>query len=391
MNKNTDYQSFMQEAIYLALKARWQTLPNPSVGALLVRNNEVVAQGWHKGAGKAHAEIEVINFAKENNIPLEECTLVCTLEPCHHEGKTPPCTKAILEAGIKKVVIGAMDPNSDAAGGAVFLKENGVEVITGVEEQDCLDLIDDFVTWQSTELPYTIIKLASTIDGRIATRTGNSKWVSSEESRQTVHVIRRHMHAVIVGGNTFYHDDPQLTCRLFGVDPEHQPLAVVVTSRLPDANSQYHLIKERPESTVFWTTVASAASPKAEALRKIGVTVLGLTSTPGLARGSGMRSQLDLKEGLLHLRKELNCMYVLCEGGGRLALAFLENSFAHELHLHLAPKILGDNEATPLFDGRSPDRIDEDLQLRIVDMQKNSEDLLVTLKPALGGIDPKED
>ena len=254
---------------------------------------------------------------------------------------------------------------------------------TGVALDECLDLIDDFITWQTSDLPYTIIKLASTLDGRIATRTGNSKWITSPETRTRVHQLRQHMDALIVGGNTFYLDNPSLTCRL---EDEtlcpRQPLAVVVTSRLPEAGVSMQLIKDRPESTIFWTTVAAAASPKAEALRRRGIRVIGLPShAKANTRGHGMRAELSLAEGLVHLRKELDCHYVLCEGGGRLGLALLDSGLAREFHLHLAPKILGDNDATPLFDGRNPLLIEEALQLRIADARLSGSDIMLSLRP----------
>lgn len=379
----------MLRAVALAGKARWETAPNPCVGALLIRDGHVVAEGWHKRAGQPHAEVEALEDARQKGVNPADCTLVVTLEPCRHSGKTPPCTDAILAAGIRHVVVGALDPNPEASGGAELLRSKGVTVETGVAQSECLDLIDDFIIWHSSELPYTLLKLASTLDGRIATRTGYSKWISSSETRKRVHYIRRHMQAILIGGNTFYQDDPRLTCRL-GDDPEaenseecpEQPLAVVVTSRLPEAGLSMHLLKERAESTVFWTTVAAAASPKAEALRRKGVRVLGLAShAKHNARGHGMRAELDLAEGLISLRKDFQCRYVLCEGGGRLGLSLLSKGLARELHLHLAPKILGDNEATPLFDGLAPMNIDEALQLRITDAMPSGDDIMLTLRP----------
>ncbi|MDL2315802.1 bifunctional diaminohydroxyphosphoribosylaminopyrimidine deaminase/5-amino-6-(5-phosphoribosylamino)uracil reductase RibD [Desulfovibrio sp. OttesenSCG-928-A18] len=379
----------MMQAIALAGNGRWLTCPNPCVGALLVREGKVLAQGWHKGAGQPHAEIEALADAAAKGVDPAGCTLVVTLEPCRHYGKTPPCVDAILKAGIRHVVIGALDPTSEAGGGAEILRTQGVKVETEVAKEESLDLIDDFITWTNTELPYTLLKLASTIDGRIASRTGHSKWITSVESRNRVHVLRQRMQALIVGGNTFYQDDPSLTCRLENSEElcPTQPLAVVVTSRLPDAGLSLHLLKHRPESTIFWTTVAAAASPKAEALRRKGVRVIGLSSQARpKARGHGMRAELDLTEGLLYLRRELDCSYALCEGGGKLGLSLLDKGLARELHLHLAPKIMGDNDATPLFDGRAPIIVDEALQLRITDSRPSGDDIMLTLRPSFAPI-----
>lgn len=394
MNGTHVCHELMLRAIALAGNARWSTQPNPCVGALLVRDGVVVAEGWHKGPGQPHAEVGALNDARQKGIDPAQCVMIVTLEPCRHVGKTPPCTDAILEAGIRHVVIGAPDPNPEASGGAELLRSRGLTVETGVALQECLDTIDDFIIWQTTELPYTLLKLASTLDGRIATRTGHSRWITAPETRARVHHIRRHMQAIVVGGNTFYQDDPRLTWRLDDTDetlgpaPDtEQPLAVVVTSRLPEAGLSMHLLKERPESTIFWTTVAAAASPKAEALRRKGIRVVGLAShATANTRGHGMRAELDLSEGLVYLRKELGCHYVLCEGGGRLGLSLLSKGVARELHLHMAPKILGDNEATPLFDGMTPMQIDESLQLRITDAVPSGDDIMITLRPTFAPV-----
>lgn len=374
----------MLQAVALADEAKWQTQPNPRVGAVLVKSGTVVAHGWHKGPGLAHAEIAALDDAAQKGVNPADCVMVVTLEPCRHHGKTPPCTEALLASGLRHIVVGALDPNPEACGGAEWLRDKGLTVETGVALEECMDLIDDFATWQTAEFPYSIIKLASTMDGRIATRTGNSKWITSPETRARVHELRRHMDALIVGGNTFYLDNPELTCRLEEVEETRQPLAVVVTSRLPDAGQSMHLLKNRPGSVIFWTTVAAAASPKAESLRRMGVRVVGLPSRPSTAsptRGPGMRAELNLAKGLAYLRKELDCRYVLCEGGGRLGLSMLNEGLARELHLHLAPKILGDNEAIPLFDGRAPLLIEEALQLRVTNAQPSGSDVMLTLRP----------
>ncbi len=379
---HTEYHPFMHEAIRLAKNAQWKTAPNPAVGAVLVQDGVVVAHGWHKGVGTAHAEVAALEDAEKQGVDPSKCKLIVTLEPCKHHGKTPPCVDAILRARIPHVIIGALDPNPLASGGAEILRAQGVRVDEGIAEAECLDLIDDFITWQTTDLPYVILKLASTLDGRIATRTGHSQWITSPETRQEVQKLRRSMQAIIVGSNTFYQDDPKLTAR---TDEDallpQQPLAIVVTSRLPDAGTTHYLLRERPTETIFWTTVAAAASPKAETLRRAGARVLGLPSSPRSDKTSKVRAELSLHEGLVHLRKELNCHYVLCEGGGRLGLALLDKGFARELHLHLAPKILGDADATPLFAGKAPTLMDDALQFRITETQISASDILLTMRP----------
>lgn len=379
------FEDAMREAVVLARKGRFLTAPNPCVGAVLVKEGCVVARGWHERYGESHAEINAIADAVSQGIDPAACTLVVTLEPCNHCGKTPPCSRAILEAGIREVVIGAMDPTEKASGGAAFLEQHGVTVIRDVLRCECEDLIADFIQWQKTNLPYTILKLASTLDGRIATRTGHSRWISSEKTREIVHTLRRRVGAVLVGGNSFYQDNPRLTYRLeeTGNGATKQPLAVVVTSRLPSPDMPFHLLQERPRETIFWTTIAAAASPKAEGLRKKGVTVLGLppASRAESSPHGGMRAELDLTEGFASLRREHDCLYVLCEGGGKLGLTLLAKNLAGELHLHLAPRILADNEATPLFDGLSPLQIDEGIPLRIMGSSLCGDDFIIHLRP----------
>lgn len=369
---------FMKTAIALAERGRWQACPNPTVGAVLVRDGQIVAQGWHHAAGQPHAEVECLRDAAARGVDPRGATLVVTLEPCNHHGKTPPCTEAVLSAGIARVVIGMRDPNPVAAGGVERLRAAGVEVLEGVCEQECRDLVADFLVWQEGLRPYVLLKLASTLDGRIATRSGHSQWISCADSRNSVHTLRagvgRCGGAVMVGGATLRADNPRLTARMEPpVPPEQQPWACVITSRLPSVNGDCHLLRERAERTVFISTPAVAASRLAHELRAAGARVLPV---PALARGS-----LDMAAVLGLLRTELGCPYVLCEGGGRLALSLLEARLVDEFRLHLAPRILGDNNAVPLFDGRSPLQMDESLDMRLTAVQRHGEDLELVLRP----------
>lgn len=372
------FAPFMREALALAENGRWSACPNPTVGAVLVRDGQVVARGWHHAAGQPHAEVECLRDAQRQGIDPAQCTLVVTLEPCNHYGKTPPCSEAVLAAGIKRVVIGLYDPTPKAAGGAERLRAAGVEVIGPVCEQECRDQVADFLAWQQGR-PYVILKMAATMDGRIATRTGHSRWVSSEGSRALVHRLRagigRAGGAVLVGGGTFRADNPCLTARIPGETVERQPLACVLTSRLPNPAGDIQLLKERPHQAVFLCSPAAAASTAAHALRQMGVRVLAL--------GPGQRGCPDFPAMFHMLYEELHCPYVLCEGGGHLALSLLEAGFADEFLLHLAPRILGDNEAAPLFDGRSPLTMAEALDLRVCRTTLCDGDVHLQLRPAI--------
>lgn len=375
MSQADSYAPFMAEALLLAQKGRFYACPNPSVGAVLVRDGKIVARGWHHACGKPHAEIECLEDARKNGASIPGSTMVVTLEPCRHYGKTPPCTEALQEAGIQRLVYGTTDPNKEAGGGAALLAEAGIEVIGPVLEQECKDMIADFTVWQTTRRPYIYLKLAATLDGRIATRTGNSRWISNPYSRAEVHALRAGIGlaggAILIGGGTFRADDPQLSARLENKTP--QPLACVLTSRLPKQESEFRLLNERPEQAIFFASPAAAASTTAEALRKKGSRVIAI--------GPGNDGKPDFATMFRVLREELGCYYVLCEGGGRLALSLLESGYMDEFHLFIAPMILGDNEARPLFTGRAPMSIDEALQLRICSANADYGDGRLVLRP----------
>ncbi|WP_022661291.1 bifunctional diaminohydroxyphosphoribosylaminopyrimidine deaminase/5-amino-6-(5-phosphoribosylamino)uracil reductase RibD [Paucidesulfovibrio longus] len=375
------HERFMDRAMELARLGRGPTAPNPCVGSVLVRGGEIVAQGRHRRFGGPHAERECLADARAKGVDPSLCTLYVTLEPCNHHGKTPPCTEAVLEARIPRVVVGALDPNPVAQGGAERLREAGVDVLTGVRERECLDLIRDFSLWRTSDRAYCILKMASTLDGRIAARTGRPEAVSSPESFQDVHRLRALADAVIVGGNTFLQDDPSLTCRLAGqtdapspekMNNDEQPYAVVLTTRLPGTDCDLQLIRKRPHQTIFWTTEEAAESDTARALEEIGVRVWGLPH-----RGPA----LEIAAGLTRLHRELGAHYALCEGGGRLAMRMLEQGCADEFVLYLAPRALGDERGVPLLAGRDCSSMAQALNLRLGRCEPSGPDLRLTYYP----------
>ena len=365
--------AFMARAADLALRGRGRTAPNPCVGALLVRGDEVVAEGWHEKFGGPHAEVNCLNRARKQGVNPADCELYVTLEPCNHQGKTPPCTQAILDAGIKSVVIGCADPNPEVAGGgAKALREAGVAVRLGVLEERCRDLIADFLIWKTSKRPYVILKMAATLDGRIAARGGRPEQISGTESQAFAHGLRAFCGAVVVGGNTFYSDDPRLTCRLPGLPKDHQqPWAVVVTRRLPQAHN-FKLIQDRPERVIFWTAEQELRTHTAEDLARRGCRIWGL---PQGAAG------LDLGMGMERLRSELDCWHVLCEGGGRLAQGMIDRDLVDEFVLVLAPLILGDEQAKSLFSGRRTQSIAEAWKFRLMGCAQDGTDLRLTYRP----------
>ena len=370
--------SIMLAAVRLARQAKWRVAPNPMVGAVLVQGGEIKSSGWHKQYGGPHAEVECLADARSRGVDPSRCELWVTLEPCNHTGKTPPCTRAILEAGIKRVVIGALDPNpAVAGGGADMLRQNGVHVEVGVAEEACLDLLSDFKAWISGRTA-VILKLAATLDGKIATRSGHSRWISCLESREQVHHLRRKVQAVLIGGNTFYADDPLLTPRLGGEGGDRgNPIAVVATSRPPRMEAPFRLLKQRPQETLFWMPESVALSEAAKALRSLGCRVWGLPVSPS----SGM----DLSQGLVRLHQELGHMHLLCEGGGALGLSMLEHGLVDAFHLFMAPKVVGDQDAPGLFTGRSITRMDEAMGLRLAEQRRVGDDSLMVFRPLQEG------
>ena len=363
----------MARALELAAQGKGATAPNPCVGAVLVRDGLIVAEGWHMRHGEPHAEVNCLADAAARGVDPSACTLYVTLEPCNHYGKTPPCTQAVLGAGINRVVVGCADPNPRVeGGGADFLRSKGVDVTVGVLEQACKDMIADFSIWQFTPRTYNILKMAATLDGRIASRTCKAAWVSGPQSRAAVHELRTRVEAVVVGGATLRQDNPMLTARIDGRAIDRQPLAVVVTSLLPEHTAPLALLTDRPEQTVFWTDAVNAASVRAECLRDMGVRVWELPSAG---------EKLDLSAGFTMLRRDAGCRTTLCEGGGRLAMSLCRLHLMDEFQYFLAPKILGDEMGIPVFSGEVAESMEQARRLRLAGIRPSGNDLLLTYRP----------
>lgn len=328
----------MKIAIAQAYRARGKTLPNPAVGAVIVKDGRVVSTGYHERAGLPHAERVAIEKAGRE---AEGAVLYVTLEPCNHYGKTPPCTEAIIEAGIRKVVIGARDPNPVASGGVERLRAAGVEVEVGVLERECYELVEDFIVNLFSSRPFVSLKLALTLDGALADRSGTSKWITGQDARAFVHKLRSYHNGVMVGIGTVLKDDPLLTVRDYPV--KTQPLAIVVDPSLKiPLNSR--LVKERAPELVIVTAQPSLLSYKAGVLRDMGVRLIPVFGADGV---------LDLEEALISLKKELSLYSVMCEGGSSLAGYLLKKELIDKLYLFYAPKVLGGRDFLPAFGAAS--------------------------------------
>mgnify|MGYP000128983598 CR=1 FL=1 len=365
-------REIMLKAVSLAEKGRGNTAPNPCVGALLTRKGEIVAQSWHKQFGGKHAEVRAIEQARQLGVNPSSCTLWVTLEPCNHIGRTPPCTRAILDAGIDHVIAGVRDPNQQVKGGGLdYLRKVGIEVEEGIAWQECRDSISDFLLWQQESRPYVYLKLASTLDGKIANREGEPLAISGDQSWNRVHELRSRVQAVLVGGNTFYADDPRLTARTSRKDIK-QPRAVVVTSRLPDTEKKYNLLGTRPRDVMFWTANKKGQEEKEKAISDLGGCVWELEQSA---------NETDFRGALQRLYKEQSCYYVLCEGGGKLAMTLFKQGLVDTFFHVLNPSVLGDEMAVSLFSGSRGTELTEENRLRLLKQENVGEDLWLSLSP----------
>jgi len=357
-------EKFMKIAIREAKKGLGRTSPNPPVGAVIVKDGNIISKGYHRGYGLPHAEIEAL---KKIDFHAKDATLYVTLEPCNHYGKTPPCTKAIIESGIKRVVIGMRDPNPHVKGGGVeFLRENGIEVEVGVLEKECWEINKYFVKFITTGLPFVSIKVAMTLDGWIATRKGHSKWITNEKSRRFVHRLRDISDAVLVGIGTVISDNPMLNTRIRG---GKDPLKVILDPhlRIP---KEVNVLMNSPEKTILIVSDAYVRKEKAEEFKK--ETGADVIFCPFL----GGRREFDISKMLEILGKK-NIMSILVEGGAKVISSFIRQRQVDEFFIFKAPKLLCGNDGIPMIYGNGVERIDDAMMLRDVKIKRFGDDALI--------------
>ncbi|HVA19976.1 MAG TPA: bifunctional diaminohydroxyphosphoribosylaminopyrimidine deaminase/5-amino-6-(5-phosphoribosylamino)uracil reductase RibD [Solirubrobacteraceae bacterium] len=366
-------KAHLARAIELAGNGLGAVKPNPVVGAVVARGGEVLGEGWHEKFGGVHAEINAIEACGVAD--LSGATLYVSLEPCCHEGKTPPCTDAILQAGIKRVFVASDDPTEKASGrGLGILRDEGVEVLLADSELAARArlLNQAFRKHARVGHPWVLFKSAMTLDGKVATRTGDSQWISGEDSRELAHCWRASVDAVVVGIGTALADDPRLTARpegLAAAELPHQPRRVVFDSlaRLPPTSQLVAAAAEIP-----LTVVVSRAAPRADtdALEAAGVQVLVATGENEPAR---VRSGLEQLGGL-------GVTAMLLEGGPHLAGAFLDAGEIDEIRLFLAPLLLGGSAARDPLEGKGVEQISEALRALTFDCERVGEDLLISAR-----------
>ncbi|HEY2768169.1 MAG TPA: bifunctional diaminohydroxyphosphoribosylaminopyrimidine deaminase/5-amino-6-(5-phosphoribosylamino)uracil reductase RibD [Solirubrobacteraceae bacterium] len=362
----------LSRAIELAGRGVGAVKPNPAVGAVVARDGQVLGEGWHERFGAAHAEVNAIEAC--GMADLSGATLYVSLEPCCHEGKTPPCTEAIVQAGIRRVVVGSDDPTEKASGrGLGILRDEGIDVVLADGELATRArlLNQAFRKHARVGRPWVLFKSAMTLDGKVATRAGDSQWISGEASRALAHRWRASVDAVVVGIGTALADDPQLTARPEGTpaEPAEQPRRVVFDSlaRLPPTSQ---LLAPVPEIPLTVIVSRAAARADTDALEAAGAQVLVATGENEPAR---VRSALDQlgQEGIASL---------LLEGGPHLAGAFLDAGEIDEIRLFLAPLLLGGRTARDPLEGEGVERISEALRALTFDCERVGEDLLVSAR-----------
>ena len=320
-------EKWMRLSLLEAAKGQGRTSPNPVVGALVVKQGKLVAKGFHAQAGGPHAEVVAL---KKAGLLARGADLYTTLEPCAHHGKTPPCTRAILEAGIARVVFASTDPNPLVNGkGHRQLREGGLDVWPGLLKEEADELNRPFFKWAKTGCPFVSLKVASSLDGFIATASGDSKWITCPASREWVHALRSRADAIVVGIGTVLADNPRLTSRPKGRKGKN-PLRVVLDTKLR-APLNARIFKTQKQAPTVVATSREADAKKASLLRKQGVELWQLPLKGG---------RISLK-ALLKKLGEKGCTHLLVEGGAGLFNAFLKEGLADEVLLFLAPKLLG--------------------------------------------------
>lgn len=352
---------YMRRALELAKRGVGHVNPNPMVGAVIVKDGRIIGEGWHERIGGLHAERNAFKYCNED---CTGATIYVTLEPCCHWGRTPPCTEAIMEHKIARVVVGCLDPNPLVAGkGLNILREAGIECISGVLEEECHAINEVFFHYITTKKPYVVMKYAMTLDGHIAAFTGDSKWVTGEQARSHVQETRRWLSGIMVGIGTVLADDPMLNCRIEdGVDP----IRLICDSklRIPLDSQLVRTAKDIPT----WVFCADAEESRRKALEQAGVKVIPLPNETG--------TRVDLTAIMTYLG-ENQVDSVLLEGGGTLNGEALRLGLVDRVQAYVAPKLIGGADARGPVEGPGIPRMADALQLDNLNITRLGNDLLI--------------
>ena len=322
---------WMKQAMHEAAKGGWTVHPNPMVGAIIVKDGVELGRGYHHGAGQPHAEVEALRQAAERNHDVHDATIYVTLEPCNHYGRTPPCTEALIAAGIKKCIIGSVDSDTRVRGSGIQrLKDAGIECIVGICETELLELNAAFFTRTRENRPFVTAKWAMTADGHTATKSGSSQWITGPEARKDVHLERSRHDGIIAGTNTILIDNPQLNVRLDG--SYRQPRRVILdrTLKLP---GDLHVFNTSQQPTVLFTAKKDA-DPQPWLDRGVDLEIV-----------DGDETGLDIKQVLHRLTERYLMTTLYCEGGSMLLGSLFDNKLIDQLHIYIAPKLTGGRNA----------------------------------------------
>jgi len=359
--KSKSELQFMKKAIALARKGSLRVSPNPRVGCVLVKKDKIISEGYHQYFGGPHAEI---NALREAEVKARGSTMYINLEPCCHYGKTPPCTEAIIKSGVKEIVVGMVDPNPLVNGkGLRELKTRGVKVKLGVLKEECTKLNEPYIKYITRGLPFVVLKSAMSLDGKIATPSGDSKWITSEASRKYVKTLRSQVDAILVGIDTVLHDNPEL----LSSHSRKKPIRVVLDShlRIPlDAR----VLNSRAPTIV--ATQKETAKKRIERLEARGIEVLQIPKWR-----EHPRRGLDLKYLMKNLAKR-GVTALLIEGGGKINASALEMGLVDKLLFFIAPKIIGGENAITPVEGEGVDKIVEAIKLKDIKLRRFGEDIL---------------
>ena len=363
-----DDEFFMAKAIDLARKGRGSVEPNPMVGAVIVKEGKIIGQGYHERFGGPHAEINAINDALNHHEDLTGATMYVTLEPCCHFGKTPPCTEAIISSGISRVVSAIEDVDPKVAGrGFKRLRDAGVEVVVGTRAEEVRKLLSGYIKLKTKQQPWVICKWAQSVDGKIATVSGDSKWISSAASRRRVHELRRLCDGVCVGVGTVIADDPLLTSRDADDNPSpSQPVRVILDSRLR-IPLDCRLVRTLEVSPVIIATTNQAAADRLKLFQQAGIEVLSFPSHEG---------KVDLQSLLTELGKR-EWTYLLIEGGRGVITSFITQGLVDELMVFIAPCIIGGEGSISAVHGKDIERITQVLKLPCPEVEQIDSDVLL--------------
>jgi len=354
---------YMQMALDLAVKGEGFTSPNPMVGAVVVKDGKVVGSGFHEAVGGPHAEVNAIDAAGKK---AAGATLYVTLEPCNHTGRTPPCTEKILSAGISRVVVAMPDPNQHVAGGgSKYLKQHGLEVATGVCEQQACQQNEAFIKYITSGQPFVIAKCAATLDGRIATRTGDSKWVTGEAARRYVHRIRHAADAIMVGINTVDKDNPSLTTRLDGRRGQ-DPIRIILDTHL-SISTHARVLQQDSDAETILVAGQGVKQSKKTGLEKAGARVI---EAPLKNR------RIDLAV----LMQQLGAMEIsslLVEGGSQVLASAFQAGIVDKVQFFYAPKVLGGDDGIPICSGPGPELMNQSVPIKDINVQRFDDDILI--------------